>query len=123
MIRQPPRSTRTDTLFPYTTRIRSSEDLACAAHLAAVEILEHHQIELVARIFLFRRESRLGALQLGAERLSVGGQVGEAAAGQLCNLVNALQIARLRRPEHLIHTFPTTSVKRREGKGGCRSGR
>src|SRR3546814_8929078 len=67
------------------------EDLACAAHLAAVEILEHHQIELVARIFLFRRESRLGALQLGAERLSVGGQVGEAAAGQLRHLVNALQ--------------------------------
>src|SRR3546814_10252878 len=27
MIRRPPRSTRTDTLFPYTTLFRSSEDL------------------------------------------------------------------------------------------------
>src|SRR3546814_7335000 len=26
MIRRPPRSTRTDTLFPYTTLVRSSED-------------------------------------------------------------------------------------------------
>src|SRR3546814_18018457 len=26
MIRRPPRSTRTDTLFPYTTRFRSAED-------------------------------------------------------------------------------------------------
>src|SRR3546814_9916862 len=26
MIRRPPRSTRTDTLFPYTTRFRSGED-------------------------------------------------------------------------------------------------
>src|SRR3546814_962785 len=28
MIRRPPRSTRTDTLFPYTTLFRSSSDLA-----------------------------------------------------------------------------------------------
>src|SRR3546814_13816224 len=27
MIRRPPRSKRTDTLFPYTTRVRSSDDL------------------------------------------------------------------------------------------------
>src|SRR3546814_16511000 len=32
MLRRPPRSTRTDTLFPYTTLFRSS-----AAHLAALE--------------------------------------------------------------------------------------
>src|SRR3546814_8662395 len=29
MIRRPPRSTRTDTLFPYTTLFRSSADLKC----------------------------------------------------------------------------------------------
>src|SRR3546814_11881578 len=32
MIRRPPRSTRTDTLFPYTTLFRSSLARACAAH-------------------------------------------------------------------------------------------
>src|SRR3546814_8248990 len=31
MIRPPPRSTRTDTLFPYTTLFRSGLDLHCAA--------------------------------------------------------------------------------------------
>src|SRR3546814_10895381 len=37
MIRQPPRSTRTDTLFPYTTLFRShdGEDLAIAVRLDA----------------------------------------------------------------------------------------
>src|SRR3546814_9382903 len=34
MIRCPPRSTRTDTLLPYTTLFRSSEAALLAAHLA-----------------------------------------------------------------------------------------
>src|SRR3546814_2986047 len=33
MIRRPPRSTRTDTLFPYTTRFRSQEEVARIARL------------------------------------------------------------------------------------------
>src|SRR3546814_11881294 len=32
MIRRPPRSTRTDTLLPYTTLFRSGEQLAIGAH-------------------------------------------------------------------------------------------
>src|SRR3546814_7200105 len=35
MIRRPPRSTRTDTLFPYTTLFRSSELIHSACHLPA----------------------------------------------------------------------------------------
>src|SRR3546814_1206845 len=34
MIRRPPRSTRTDTLFPYTTLFRSTRTLETAPHLA-----------------------------------------------------------------------------------------
>src|SRR3546814_20796286 len=34
MIRRPPRSTRTDTLFPYTTLFRSLGEEEMAAHLA-----------------------------------------------------------------------------------------
>src|SRR3546814_13205378 len=30
MMRRPPRSTRTDTLFPYTTLFRSEDDIGCA---------------------------------------------------------------------------------------------
>src|SRR3546814_3455832 len=42
MIRRPPRSTRTDTLFPYTTLFRSSED-------EGGDQLYHQAIELVRR--------------------------------------------------------------------------
>src|SRR3546814_18216778 len=41
MIRRPPRSTRTDTLLPYTTRFRSQ---ARAAHVA-----DHHPLDKLAR--------------------------------------------------------------------------
>src|SRR3546814_13805066 len=34
MIRRPPRSTRTDTLFPYTTLFRSANKAAASAHSA-----------------------------------------------------------------------------------------
>src|SRR3546814_11831230 len=35
MIRLPPRSTRTDTLFPYTTLFRSQSDHGCSTRLSA----------------------------------------------------------------------------------------
>src|SRR3546814_20953555 len=39
MIRRPPRSTRTDTLFPYTTLCRSVVDLLSSAHCRTREIV------------------------------------------------------------------------------------
>src|SRR3546814_3090192 len=45
MIRRPPRSTRTDTLFPYTTLFRSrhwTRGLDAAAHFVSVEAGQHH---------------------------------------------------------------------------------
>src|SRR3546814_5867840 len=39
MIRRPPRSTRTDTLFPYTTLFRSRIDIACRVQCAAIACL------------------------------------------------------------------------------------
>src|SRR3546814_10922826 len=38
MIRRPPRSTRTDTLFPYTARFRSPDDWEGAAPIAVTAI-------------------------------------------------------------------------------------
>src|SRR3546814_13439378 len=38
MIRRPPRSTRTDTLFPYTTLFRSFEYMACTSSIAASRV-------------------------------------------------------------------------------------
>src|SRR3546814_5680766 len=56
MIRRPPKSTRTDTLFPYTTLFRSYDGLAradaCARHLAAINrsytLFATHYFELTA---------------------------------------------------------------------------
>src|SRR3546814_5208003 len=56
MIRRPPRSTRTDTLFPYTTLFRSG-----GVGGAGAPIL----------LFLLRR---FGALLVGADRAGVGGR-------------------------------------------------
>src|SRR3546814_17647495 len=54
MIRRPPRSTRTDTLFPYTTLFRSLElgkDIALALDVAASEFFTDgaYQFEGVAK--------------------------------------------------------------------------
>src|SRR3546814_12951555 len=38
MIRRPPRSTRTDTLFPYTTLFRSVRITGCTVHYVRAEV-------------------------------------------------------------------------------------
>src|SRR3546814_18565629 len=52
MIRQPPRSTRTDTLFPYTTLCRSARSLKCVlirlAEIAGDDRLDQRGAELAA---------------------------------------------------------------------------
>src|SRR3546814_9187840 len=57
MIRRPPRSTRTDTLFPYTTRFRSGGNALLREHesdrsalrlLADRQVVDHHAIGLLA---------------------------------------------------------------------------
>src|SRR3546814_14523461 len=50
MIRRPPRSTRTDTLFPYTTLFRSKHEapevpMALQDAQRAISIVRHHAIE------------------------------------------------------------------------------
>src|SRR3546814_14124424 len=57
MIRRPPRSTRTDTLFPYTTLFRSDAHAAARgfgrelAHIGLIAaIIEHHQDVAAAHV-------------------------------------------------------------------------
>src|SRR3546814_5676147 len=62
MIRRPPRSTRTDTLFPYTTLFRSGRHLAeCVVEFAFVD--QPHDIEQQARIAL-----TIGGVECAATR-------------------------------------------------------
>src|SRR3546814_8591246 len=52
MIRRPPRSTRTDTLFPYTTLFRShrpAEDDRSSDHAAAGQLVHRHEVGAVAQ--------------------------------------------------------------------------
>src|SRR3546814_19889685 len=49
MIRRPPRSTRTDTRFPYTKRFRSMQERAQAAALAAGQATYHYDATLGKR--------------------------------------------------------------------------
>src|SRR3546814_21000727 len=50
MIRRPPRSTRTDTLFPYTTILRANPDGS------AVTLSDVARVELGAQTYLFDSE-------------------------------------------------------------------
>src|SRR3546814_9495776 len=78
MIRLPPRSTRTDTLFPYTTLFRSHDDLATQRvllHLLAV-VLTHLAREVLEQVAAQERVVRqVGLHQLvGQHDLRVGQQ-------------------------------------------------
>src|SRR3546814_14729207 len=44
MIRRPPRSTRTDTLFPYTTLVRSLEEAEALGELAGHQVAQAHVV-------------------------------------------------------------------------------
>src|SRR3546814_3811516 len=68
MIRRPPRSTRTDTLFPYTTLFRSDLD-DVQRHVAA-----RHRAELLAQLFdvgalLADDDARAGGIDRHAAQL------------------------------------------------------
>src|SRR3546814_12083096 len=80
MIRRPPRSTRTDTLFPYTTRFRSGRLLA-HLHMAKPDLGQHrplvadalHRLEELDRV-LHRHVQNVGdglALERHLQRLAV----------------------------------------------------
>src|SRR3546814_17950854 len=77
MIRRPPRSTRTDTLLPYTTLFRSDRELARAEGESQAPPLaraERHAAETL------EREQRLGDRRLGAADIELDDLVARAVA-------------------------------------------
>src|SRR3546814_15698438 len=90
MIRRPPRSTRTDTLFPYTTLFRSVLiRLAVRLALLRAQALRGFQIGAAERVELVARQHLVDLLRL------LGGEVGVLVQlhFQLLHLLEALDEA------------------------------
>src|SRR3546814_19587307 len=67
MIRRPPRSTRTDTLFPYTTLFRSGD-------LAFGGILGEQALRLVVMVFILQRfRAQVRFFPMAQQPLVIGG--------------------------------------------------
>src|SRR3546814_12689321 len=112
MIRRPPRSTRTDTLFPYTTRFRSREDMhrwlmrafaasgqrtsALAAYDACRSLLREEldvapepETEALYKAILLRAEPGWSAASAGQPLQLPAVSVAEAPAVPISNLSSA----------------------------------
>src|SRR3546814_11879691 len=123
MIRRPPRSTRTDTLFPYTTLFRSRSALRNAGLAHAVEVMrladQHRRRHALAQ--LLDGDTGVVPLELGQRRggllhlagLSVEG--GQHAVGQ--GDARAGAQALLHQPARpATHVAPPTRTEDEEGK-------
>src|SRR3546814_1880306 len=71
MIRRPPRSTRTDTLFPYTTLFRSDHPAPAAARPAVAGRCRAPGARTGARAFLRQRQRLAHRLTITPIRLSL----------------------------------------------------
>src|SRR3546814_14138683 len=109
MIRRPPISTRTDTLFPYTTLFRSVAQLMRLAHAAL-----GGQPQPIGDVIVERamdRAERHPALRAARRLLARG--VGIVAVGELTKVTRAL----------LGRALDRSSEERRVGKECVRTGR
>src|SRR3546814_18110114 len=80
MIRRPPRSTRTDTLFPYTTLFRSYEDKVARRAIRVCDLADPEILEQKARDLLLHHNAffrGLGQPEVKLDELL--GQLAEAA--------------------------------------------
>src|SRR3546814_15138453 len=71
MIRRPPRSTRTDPLFPYTTLFRSGENISS---IEVEDVLYRHPAVLAAAV-VARSDARWGETPCAFVELKDGSQV------------------------------------------------
>src|SRR3546814_21180070 len=76
MIRRPPRSTRTDTRFPYTTLFRSGPSRPrCAGHLRATDLTVNRHNSIISVALVWGSRSQVGCVVVIRFRFSgVGGR-------------------------------------------------
>src|SRR3546814_6048388 len=94
MIRRPPRSTRTDTLFPYTTLFRSLADDQDGGFLVPVGAERYADFGGAGFGHIDAGGLGLGARIAGPQRVAAGRNVGEAKAAVDVGRGAALQLDR-----------------------------
>src|SRR3546814_7337578 len=77
MIRRPPRSTRTDTLFPYTTLFRSAMEYATLIFALPVTIIAYLVMASFYKVLRMERAERDGQVLLRRSMAPIGGHVPE----------------------------------------------
>src|SRR5438067_2359208 len=100
-----------------------AEHLAGPADLAALRILEDEDVEVALLPVLLARERPVRAGELGDEGATVGGQVGEAASGQLGHLIDGAKILARGRTDPEAHVASVASRRMVSALNAARSGR
>src|SRR3546814_11086867 len=113
MIRRPPRSTRTDTLFPYTTLFRSDDQVAVqpARRTAADDLAQHLQRIGVPRLAGIVAGRQIAAPQARLAHLRA--VEGDAACRDLRRLFDALAYGVCRSEERRVGTEGVSTVRSR----------
>src|SRR3546814_19019511 len=124
MIRRPPRSTRTDTLFPYTTLFRSYP--ALVADEVGQQSVDAEQRAIVAGGIIFG-DGGDGLAIIGAERrvaelYAARGEFGDQLADQP-GLLRIVADVALEQRQIFLRQHPSRSGERRGGEEGGRLGR
>src|SRR3546814_11636661 len=92
MIRRPPRSTRTDTLFPYTTLFRSAKEVGDLTRIFCAVIEADHNRRSRFRLPTLRRRRKVEGFGLEGDRLTVPGP--EAFAADPVEMLRIFQVAQ-----------------------------
>src|SRR3546814_2454650 len=103
MIRRPPRSTRTDTLFPYTTLFRSPTRLISAGGQFSVPIYQGGAVRNAVKAAKFRVEA--GQANLRATEASIFAQV----VGAYMDVIRDQAIVQLNRKNVSVRSEEHTS--------------
>src|SRR3546814_19824968 len=123
MIRRPPRSTRTDTLFPYTTLFRSK--LGDVSALTPISFLQLPRVEFAAWLLFGEDPSRwttLGAAIVFIANAYIAHHEVQLARGAAPNEPGEVAKPAAKYPRLPLHHSRQGSQRRREVQGQCRKG-